>query len=92
MKKVHVAIVIATVLVLLTFGNAQTTRSAPLANGGAVGRFQIVVAEHQVLTNEPVIAKSVFRIDTVTGQTSVYSCCTGTKGGFDERWRPVADK
>lgn len=34
--------------------------------------------------------KSVFRIDTVTGQTSIFSRLTD--GKFDEHWRAVPEK
>jgi hypothetical protein len=84
-----IALTALAVLLVLALGNAQTGKS--LTAVSAPGRFQIVIGEYEATTNGPILAKSVFRIDTITGQTSRYHCCVGSDGRFEESWRSVPE-
>ena len=86
MNRTNIAIVIATVAALLAIGNAQTRPQA----SGPVGRYQLLTGEHAMTGKTTSYdQKDVFRIDTVTGETSFYTAGYDRDGKVYSEWLPI---
>ena len=92
MNKINAVIVVIAAAVLLAGGSAQTGK--PPAPTGQVGRYQLLSGEHELITADgtPILKKGVFRIDTVTGATSLYSNMLPAAGEpFINEWFPISE-
>jgi hypothetical protein len=84
MNRINVAIAIIAAAVLLVVGNAQT------ANQGQVGRYQLVAGEHAIAGQQTTITqKAILKIDTTTGETSVWAVVEDKDGTLRSSWSPT---
>ena len=84
MNKVNVAIVVIATAALLAVGNAQT------ANQGPVCSYQLVAGEHAIAGQQTTITqKAILKIDTITGETSVWAVVEDKDGSLRSSWSPL---
>jgi len=91
MNRLNAAIIVIAAVLLLAVGNAQTGRgpSQTASTQAAVGRYQLLTGEYIYNAETPVNSKAVFRIDTVTGRTSLYSVGRDNQGRYVEYWHQI---
>ncbi len=90
MSRVNIAIVVAAAGLLLVVGNAQVGKgpATPTATG-PVGRISIIDWRVSVYAESAVKQQGVFRIDTVTGKTSMYAVGLNSQGKLVEYWHQI---
>ncbi len=84
----QIGIALATAIAWLMLANAQTGRPT---SSGPVGRYQPLSGEH-VAAGVPATIKDILRIDSVTGETSIYMAGRDKSGHFSAFWLPIPDK
>jgi hypothetical protein len=83
-NKINLAIIVIAAAALLAVGNAQT------GNQGPIGRYQLVAGEHEAAGSQSTATvKAILRIDTVTGQTSVWTTTVQDNGTVDSFWSTI---
>ena len=85
--KLTIAVTLALALFTFSLIYAQNRTPAVPANPG---RFQIVSAEYAYLGKQATLKQSgVFRINTETGQTWIYTSLEDDKGKLLQEWTPI---
>ena len=95
MNRTNIVLAIIAVAALLVTLSAQTNRTTPSA-AGQTGRYQLLNGEYNVVTTDGsnLILKRVFRIDTVTGETSFYSVVLPDPPKIPKyisEWNPISE-
>ncbi len=86
MNKSNIIVAVVAITVLLVIGSAQTSRTVT----GTVGRFQLLSGEHVVSGKTTTFdQKDVFRIDTLTGETSFFTTGYDRDGKVYTEWAPI---
>jgi hypothetical protein len=84
-NRANIAILVIAVAVLLAIGNAQTNRTESVP-----GRYQLLAGETDFVGKTTMsVEKGVFRIDTVTGATSIYTAGFDRDGKTYSEWLPI---
>lgn len=84
MNRTSVVVVVIAVAALLAVGNAQTANPPQ----EPTGRYQLVSLQHQVVSTTIRTEQDVLRIDTATGETSVWRTALGN-GTLVSKWEPI---
>ena len=86
MKRTNIVVaVIAAAVLLLTAGSAQTG-----SGEGVPGRWQLFAGEHWANAGKGSLEqKEILRIDTVTGETSVWRTGLDANGVYFNKWTPI---
>jgi hypothetical protein len=82
----------AAMKILFVFIASLVGATAALADEGVVGQYQLVSAVVETHGQKVSVEQhSLFRIDTKTGKTWVYTSAEGKNGKFVAYWREVSD-
>ncbi len=82
----------AAMKILFVFIASLVGATATLADEGVVGEYQLVSAIVETHGQKVSVEEhSLFRIDTKTGKTWVYTSAQGKNGKFIAYWREVSD-
>ena len=92
MNRLNAVVVVITLAILIALANAQQAGKSPTSTLTASGRFQLLAGEFDATTNNRTQLKGIFRIDTATGQTSVYRCCTKVGDVYEDYWHRIPDE
>ncbi len=89
MKSKHLWIIGIAALGLLVAYGQRTSTSASQA-GGQIGRYQLLQGQYDIAGTGPAQkATGVFRIDTVTGETTFFINGIGNDGAPIQYWSPI---
>jgi hypothetical protein len=85
MNRFNIAIALIASIILLTVGHAQTGAQ------GLPGRWQLFTGEHWAGSGKSTVEeKEILRIDTQTGDTSVWRTGIDASGKYFNTWTPIA--
>lgn len=91
MSRMSIATALIVAGLLIAVGSAQTGRgTAPTANTtGTIGRYQLMTGEYLYNGQATVKQQGVFRIDSATGKTSLYTVGLNQQGQLVEYWHQI---
>lgn len=92
MSRTNIAIVVAAAGILLAVGNAQTGKGGATptqSTAGTAGRYQLMTGEYLYNGEATVKQQGVFRIDSATGKTSLYTVGLNPQGQLVEYWHQI---
>jgi hypothetical protein len=94
MNRITVAIgAIAALLSVACSRSNQPQQQASAVRTGQVGRYQLLYGEHEISFRQSnAVEKVILRIDTLTGDTDVFTETQGMDGGIQTFWQRIALK